>query len=300
MTEPGILQQVLKTKKVNRNIATHFVLCNGALARYLIDVHSEGKRRLARNISAYSGKLAFLMDMLNIIPFEILKLTGMGYYAEVKLNSVIDRAVKQTSCDGYNVIIGTYDEKQKLVFQCFQKGNSLAKFIKVGNLATDSEMRAEINFLQKKEAFKNFSIPQLLNKRIISDENPFNIQTTQEFVGKKVEPFLTDDIVKIYKEISRKKKNVDENEYEFSHGDFAPWNIKKTEDGYVVFDWEHCGYRVKGFDLMHYCVVIKVMLEGIEIHDAFNDGLAQIKMYIPEYEIEWFAFFKEYQALRLE
>ena len=68
----------------------------------------------------------------------------------------------------------------------------------------------------------------------------------------KVEPELTEDIVRIYEELAGQKKVIDGVECEFSHGDFAPWNIKKNGKQYTVFDWEHCGYRMKGFDLIHY------------------------------------------------
>ena len=47
-----------------------------------------------------------------------------------------------------------------------------------------------------------------------------------EFVGDKVEPILTQEIVEIYEELSKDKKNG----LEFSHGDFAPWNLKRNGD----------------------------------------------------------------------
>ena len=93
---------------------------------------------------------------------------------------------------------------------------------------------------------------------------------------------------------------MDGTEYEFSHGDFAPWNIKKASDGYIVFDWEHCGYRVKGFDLMHYCVVSKMMLNGKSMKDAFNEGLEEICSFVPAFELDYELFKQEYEALRLE
>ena len=300
MAESGILHETLKLVKTKKKKATHFVLCNGVKARYLIDLSWEGKKRLSQNISAYSGKLNLLMRLLGIVPFSVLKQAGLGYYAKVNLNPAIADIVEKPQFDGYNVIIGTYDEKQKLVFQCFKKGITLSEFVKVGNCATDVEMKAEIDFLEKAKNFTSFKIPELLKAQLISEDHPFNIQITQEFVGEKVLPILTEDIVQIYKEISNRTKCVDGTEYEFSHGDFAPWNIKKASNGYIVFDWEHCGYRVKGFDLMHYCVVSKVMLDGMDIQHAFNAGMVQIKKYMPEYSIEWSDFIKEYHALRLE
>lgn len=86
-----------------------------------------------------------------------------------------------------------------------------------------------------------------------ADGATFNIQITKEFVGDKVEPILTQEIVEIYEELSKDKKNG----LEFSHGDFAPWNLKRNGDKYTLFDWEHCGYRMPGFDLMHYATIVQ-------------------------------------------
>lgn len=300
MAESGILHETLKLVKTKKKKATHFVLCNGAKARYLIDLSWEGKKRLSQNISAYSGKLNLLMRLLGILPFSVLKQAGVGYYAKVGLNPAIADVVEEPQFDGYNVIIGTYDEKQKLVFQCFKKGITLSEFVKVGNCATNIEMKAEIDFLEEAKNFTSFKIPELLKAQLISESHPFNIQITQEFVGEKVLPILTADIVQIYKEISNRTKYVDGIEYEFSHGDFAPWNIKKASDGYIVFDWEHCDYRVKGFDLMHYCVVSKMMLDGKSMKDAFNEGLEEISRFVPRFKLDYDLFEQEYKALRLE
>lgn len=96
-----------------------------------------------------------------------------------------------------------------------------------------------------------------------ADGATFNIQITKEFVGDKVEPILTQEIVEIYKELSKDKKNG----LEFSHGDFAPWNLKRNGDKYTLFDWEHCGYRMPGFDLMHYATIVQKVLNGKELSE---------------------------------
>lgn len=299
MSDSGILQRAVIIEKVNRAQASHFALCNADKIRYLIAIDG-GRKRLSGNISTYSSKLGLLMKLLRYLPFSVLKKIKLGYYVKVNLHSAIEEEIQQLHSDAWNAIVGTYDEKQKLVLQCYSKNNQLATFVKIGNEATEKEMHAEIGFLKTRHTYRSFTIPTILGSKEKSVDCPFNLQITKEFVGKKVEPELTADIVKIYKEIAAQTKVIDGVEYEFSHGDFAPWNIKKNEKQYTVFDWEHCEYRVKGFDLMHYCIVTKVMLNGIALKMAFDESIDEIKRFVPDFEMEFTSFCNEYQSLRLQ
>ena len=190
------------------------------------------------------------------------------------------------------MIIGTYGPQQKLVLQCFVSGEP-AIFIKIGNEKTSDEMKNETNFLSGRHIYKSFTIPELVPIEI--RENKLIYQATKEFIGKKVDPILTEDIVHVYKEIATTQ--TDE-KTEFSHGDFAPWNIKKTEKGYVVFDWEFCGMRMKGFDLMHYVVSIKMKLENKDFDSSFSEGIIEIKRHIPDFTIEHNKFEREFKRIR--
>lgn len=67
----------------------------------------------------------------------------------------------------------TYDEKQKIVLQCFNASEN-ADFIKIGNAATEKEMNAEISFLQQKRVYSTFDIPQLLGSISRADGNNKN------------------------------------------------------------------------------------------------------------------------------
>lgn len=299
MSESGIMQQVMHIEKSNKAEASHFALCNGGHIRYLIALDGESKKRLSKNISAYSGKLGLLMKLMRFIPFSALKTAGMGHFVRVELALSVQTTIDKLTADAWNMIVGTYDEKQKVVLQCYRHGEALSDFVKVGNSATDKEMKAEIDFLKEPHLYRCFDVPELLESSYTDKQTPFNIQVTKEFVGKKVEPVINDDIIRIYQEISANKKIIDGVEYEFSHGDFAPWNIKSNAEGYVVFDWEHCGYRIKGFDLMHYGVVSRVMLEGMELSEAFDESMELIHQFLSEYKLDKELFIREYQKLRL-
>ncbi len=292
MQDSNIVSQVVKIENTNRKSATHFALCSGLHLRYLIDLDG-GAKRLSENISTYSKKLSLLMQFINIIPFPILNRMKLGYFAKVELNKEVEACRQNAQKKHWNMIVGTYDEKQKIVLQCFNTSEN-ADFIKIGNAATEKEMNAEISFLQQKRVYSTFDIPQLLGSISRADGATFNIQITKEFVGDKVEPILTQEIVEIYKELSKDKKNG----LEFSHGDFAPWNLKRNGDKYILFDWEHCGYRMPGFDLMHYATIIEAVIDGKDFSEAFESGLENIKKYFPDFDINKDEFFEEFRKLR--
>lgn len=294
MGDSGILLQVVKIKKTRKRTATHFAICNGCYLRYLIDL-TGGKKRLRNSISTYSKKLELLMKWIRVLPFFFLQKVNLGYYVHVQLHPCIDNCKEHINKYNWNMIIGTYDERQKIVLQCFNKeGDSL--FIKVGNAATEVEMATEISFLHKRNMYQLFHIPTLIGSKRRSDGYEFNIQITEDFHGDKVEPTLNEDVIKIYQEISKEKKS----DLEFSHGDFAPWNLRKTKKDYVLFDWEHCGYRMKGFDLMHYAMIIETNIHKKEVSEAFDTGLANIQKYLPNFYIDKRNFLKEFQKLRTE
>ena len=297
MKDSGILQQAVEIEKVKRKQASHFALCNGGRIRYLIAIDG-GSKRLSDNISTYSNKLGLLMKLLRYLPFAFLKEIKLGYYVNATLHPALEEEVQQRHPDAWNMIVGTYDEKQKLVLQCYSRNNPLSTFVKIGNSATEKEMRAEIDFLNTRHTFSSLSIPTILGSKEKNANCPFNILITKEFVGEKVEPELTADIVRVYKEIAGNKKVVNGVKYEFSHGDFAPWNIKKNGNQYTVFDWEHCGYRVEGFDLMHYATIVEMVVRGRSIPEAFDIGRACIKQYLPEFNINRDAFINEFEKLR--
>lgn len=293
MSDSGILQQALKIEKVNRKQATHFALCNGDKIRYLIALDG-GKKRLSKNISTYSGKLGLLMRLIESIPFSVLMIGKLGYYVRADLHSAIESQRKKTGTEHWNVIVGTYDEKQKLVMQCFNQ-NGDAIFIKIGNRATDEEMHKEITFLREGRRYKIFDFPEMLTYCFMDKDNPFNIQVTKEFHGEKVDPTLTKDIVDIYQELSSEKKVMDGITYEKSHGDFTPWNLKKGDSRYVLFDWEHIGFKTPGYDLMHYVMTIEIALNGKSLTEAYDIAVKQVQNFIPDFNVNKNMVLAEYR-----
>ncbi|MGN0395677.1 MAG: hypothetical protein ACI4EF_09945 [Coprococcus sp.] len=294
MQDSEILSQVVKIVKTDRKTATHFALCNGSLLRYLVDMNG-GKKRLSKNISPYSRKLGLLMRFLEMLPFSVLAQLGFGYFVEAALHDEVEEYRQNTQKQHWNMIVGTYDEKQKVVLQCFDQGE-YSVYIKVGNAATEKELNAEISFLRNNRCYTSFDIPQLLDSTKRADGSSFNLLVTKEFSGCKVEPMLTREIVDIYRELS-----MDTNDgLAFSHGDFAPWNLKKNQDRYTLFDWEHCGYRMPGFDLMHYVTIVQSVLNKKNLSEAFDDGLEEIHVFLPDFQVEKEDFLTEFKKLRTQ
>lgn len=295
MSGSGILHQSVELERVNKKSATHFALCKGNRIRYLIDLNG-GKRRLSGNVSAYSKKLGLLIKVLNFLPLRILEVGKFGYFVKAKLHSVIEQHRKDTGTSMWNVIVGTYDEKQKIVLQCFNETGD-AIFIKIGNQSTEKEMRTEIQFLKEERRYKTFDLPILLGSDLRNQENPFSILVTKEFHGEKVAPVLNCEIIKIYQEISKEKREVNGVIYERSHGDFTPWNLRKSDRRYTLFDWEHTDFRVIGYDLMHYIMTIEIALNHRSLSEAYETGISSVKRFIPDFNAEKNIIISEYKKI---
>ena len=65
----------------------------------------------------------------------------------------------------------------------------------------------------------------------------------------------------------------------YEHGDFAPWNIVKTKEGFTAFDFEY--FTEKGleyFDLIKYHFQVGRLLKGKNKEDLFNYVSQKIKI----------------------
>ena len=85
------------------------------------------------------------MQFINIIPFPILNLMKLGYFAKVELNKEVETCRQNAQKKHWNMIVGTYDEKQKIVLQCF-------------NASENADFRNECRdfFFTTKESIFNF------------------------------------------------------------------------------------------------------------------------------------------------
>lgn len=273
----GIITDALTIIPGTAAEGTHFIICKGEQMRYIIA--KGGERALARSAVAYGGKAALLLKLLSYLPKRVLTWAHLGFWATVDTHD----SIKELIPHGYswNVLIGTYCDKQKLVFQCYKEHQEESLFVKIGNVSSESEMRAEMHFLQKSGAtFRHMELPQMEQVLFRSETCPFNIMVTREFHGHKAGERLSQAIVNIWQEISAlKQTDGDTGHLEFSHGDFAPWNLRCTGKRHIVFDWEHCGMKPHGYDLLYWAVVTRLARCGMSFDAAYEAAVEELRHY---------------------
>lgn len=285
-----ILSQVAEIEPCAPSCATHFALCNGRRLRYLISTDG-GCRPLVRSVASYGGKLALLLRLLPLLPFRMLAAAHLGFFAKVRLHAAVRDVLPQGLL--WNMLVGTYDAKQKIVVQAFPAGGGDCHFVKIGGEATEAQMTAEMHFLQERPSrFHRVQLPELLAVFYRAEGAPFNIQITREFRGSKVPLLLTEYIVALYREIAGEPQLIDGMLCEFSHGDFVPWNLRRTDKGYIVFDWEHCGMKPCGYDLVYFGVVMRLACRAMTFDNAFDAALADIRRFIPTFTMEKALFYR--------
>lgn len=277
-TGSGILQEALIISCCNRKDATHFVIQHGNRLKYLIELKS-GIKHLKRTIAAYDTGLLLLLRLISFIPKQLLIFAKLGYFANVKLHPAVNEKVPTTS--RWNILVGAYDDVQKIVLQCFDQEREACTFIKVGNKGSAEQMEREINFLRNAGTFQTFTTPILVDSVSIHNGSPFTILITKDFKGKKINHKLTEKLFNIATEIAGEPILVNGEPHTFSHGDFAPWNIRKNGNGFIVFDWEHYGLRPEGYDLIYFHIMIEIALNHRNFDEAYNRALRTVKRFNP-------------------
>ena len=287
-------ETAVKCKDSKKENGTHLAIINDGKIRYLINnnevLRNRAREILANNISSYSKKLGLLMSSLTLIPDFSLQLFHVGKTVSVVLPEEIANAMDEVTGNrwshkkwGYNIIVGSYVEKQKIVIQCFTEDRAdVAIYIKICSDNARVEIENEINYLKEPIHSMLFENPKLCYSKLQKDGAQFNILVTEEFGGDKVEAEMTQEIYRLFQEISdsQKQEDSDGELLCFSHGDFVPWNMWKTGDGkYIIFDWEYCGMRFYGFDLIHFLWQTENKLNGKNKDEAIKAAIETAKEY---------------------
>lgn len=286
-------ETAVKCKAVKQQESTHLAVINNGNIRYLISnkkgLHNRARKVLANNISSYSKKLDLLMRILAFVPDCVLKLAHLGKAVLLELPEEVGSAIYEVAETrwsnkkwDYNIIVGSYVEKQKIVIQCFTEDPAdTAIYFKVCADNARVEIENETNYLKSPIQSKLFQNPKLCYSKLQKDGAKYNIQATEEFTGSRAEPALTPEIYQLFKEISTFRAFETEAgmKMSFSHGDFVPWNLKRTENGYIIFDWEYCGIRFYGFDLIHYLWQIHNKLMRQNEKEAIKESIKIAKSY---------------------
>lgn len=294
-TTSGIIEEALRMRRCAASQATHFVLCKGHKLRYLIHLRG-GAAPLQRAVASYGGKLGVLLRLLRAFPYTWFARAGLGFFADVSLHPAVVEMVPEGFA--WNALIGTYSDRQKIVFQCFGGATSApCVYVKVGNVRSEQQMQTEIAFLKQPHDYRLIELPKLSADRLRDASCPFNMMVTEEFSGAKVPPVLTPDIYALYRELSAETRVVGGETLVRSHGDFAPWNIRRMGERYMLFDWEFCGWRPRGYDLVHFLTIVGMNLEHRSFSDAYDAALRQAQVYEPDIRLDKEAFYREYAEL---
>lgn len=287
----GILREAIKITSCPKSEATHFAICHGCNIKFLVRLR-HGIPHLKKTVAAYNKKLAILLRFLPFIPASILRIAGLGYFARISLHSSLKEILHPPT--DWNILVGTYDSAQKLVFQYFPQQSKSCLFVKVGNHGSANQMEQEIRFLKRAGEYKSFNLPNLRHSELISEGAPFNIQVTDEIEGEKIPPVLNKEIYQIAKEIAGEPTLIDGIPYTFSHGDFAPWNIRKKGSSYTVFDWEHCGMRPMGYDAAYFIIMSEIALNKRSFANAFEIASRQLQQFEPDLKLNRELIFQEF------
>jgi hypothetical protein len=71
-----------------------------------------------------------------------------------------------------------------------------------------------------------------------------------------------------------------------AHGDFAPWNLLRVKDGWVLLDWEHASIKPPFFDLWHYLLQSHSLLRRPSsgtLMDGLKGGRGWVRTALVEY-----------------
>lgn len=287
----GILREAIKITTCPRSEATHFAICHNSHIKFLLHLQS-GIPYLRKTVAAYNKKLALLLKLLPCIPTRLLQAAGFGYFARVSLHPSTKAVIPPGQ--KWNILVGTYDSAQKIVFQCFADKTTPCTYIKIGNQGSAEQMEKEILFLKNNQRYQSFEIPHLKYSELISAGAPFNIQVTDEFQGARIQPVLNEEICRIAKEIAGPSVLIDGTPHTFSHGDFAPWNIRRTGCTYTVFDWEHCGMRPEGYDIAYFLIMSQIALNKRTFDEAYEIAVTQIQKFDSQIQFNKEQIYREF------
>lgn len=279
----GILQEALEIAECSRREASHFAIKHKDRIKFLVELTS-GTTHLCQTVAAYNSRLAILMRLLPVIPLALLRMAKLGYYAKVNLHPSVEAMVPKRH--RWNILVGTYDSTQKIVLQCFCPTKKLCTFVKVGNRGSADQMENEITYLRNFQKSDLFYTPNLLGACLLSEGADFNIQVTEEFRGAKIPPALTKELCCIATEIAGESIDINGVPHTFSHGDFAPWNIRRVGARHIVFDWEHCGLRPEGYDVAYFIIMTEVALNKLDFDSAFQRAKDTLRQLIPALKLD--------------
>jgi hypothetical protein len=255
---------------------SHVVVTQSGEVRYIIHNSSVGKKAFLRTFRPYSKLKKLFGQFIKICSIGSLKFIKGFSTATVRLNEDILKylATLDIESEIFNILIGTYDEFQKIIIQILCNGSIY--YLKVGDSSSLTLMLSEIGFLKEGLSFTNFDVPKYVSSKTSKNQN---ILVTEHFEGKKQQSIFDKKIFKCWEEICNLYEFKEEKgiRMAFSHGDFTPWNIILRDGKPLIYDWEYCGYRFYGFDIIHYNFQVERLINGNSTSEALEMAIDKVK-----------------------
>ena len=211
--------------------STHVILPHRVHPKWIISL--ENKEIYRQSFAFYQPMRinGFLLKYLLQNAYHFLKFFNRNKITIQRISEFLPEDISS-----FSISLGTQGPTQKPTIALFKEG-AIYAYAKVGhNDITKRLVKNEYETLMMLQKFNfSFDVPLVIS---YSETDTYNvlIQSTKENLIP-IGTTLTDELVTIAREIKSLSKNMP-----FSHGDFAPWNIKKQQNGrYFIFDWELSG-----------------------------------------------------------
>ncbi|WP_088013313.1 hypothetical protein [Gottfriedia acidiceleris] len=279
-----VLDILVIEEKRNKNESTHVLILFKGKFKYFISNDKNGDKYLNNALVSYSMKHNLFKYIMKLIPDKLKVKIGIAKYVKLSFNEAVSKEIAlfnslKSEKLNFNVLVGTYGKHQKLVLQLFDQG--VINYHKIGTQNSSNQLINEIEFLDKYDNLigQIMKLPKLISSEI---KSKIFLMSTSEFNGKRVYPKFNRKIYLLFKDVtSIKEIKKDQNGVymAFSHGDFAPWNMRKIDDKILLFDWEYCGFRFYGFDMIHYIYQIETLLNKREHEVALKIAIKSVKKY---------------------
>ncbi|WP_040207152.1 hypothetical protein [Neobacillus jeddahensis] len=281
------LLNIINIKFEDFNSGTHYALFNGSQIKYLIDKNDKNfYKNLLVNQNSYSFKHKLFKIIIKCMPVNLIRFLPNVKCCSIEINENLKTNIKENLNKANkisNYILGTKGPHQKIVIQIITESGEKI-YIKAGNENVKELLLMEsyvYGYLKGLGCI--FSTPNLLFTEINED---ISLNALDEVVGEEAPLEFNNDIFTLYNDISKinlnnlRLENL-EIEFEFSHGDFAPWNIKRNKGKYIIYDWEYAGIRFRGYDIIHYVTQVENLIRKSSLELSIRKGVQVAKQYVP-------------------
>jgi len=238
---------------------THVILPTKLHPKWIISL--ESKKIFSQSFNLYNPSTikGRVLKLFFIKMYWVIKRVGKGRVSFIKAPNYLNSKM------AFSVSFGTPGPTQKLTFISF-KNEVVDSYIKLAktevsrkNLRNEKEV-----LLRLCNVTKSFDVPSVKSFNDQKGMTWLELSTNSDL--KPISAKWTPKIEQLQSEIAGLDRSQP-----FSHGDFAPWNIKKSPSGkFFVFDWEFSAKASPLYDRVYFAYQIELLLKK---RPLLNSGL---------------------------